>query len=60
MHCANCGEYYRLTPYNDTHYCDACLTEESDILIEYEEGVDEIEKQLIVNPSGKTPPIFYD
>ena len=59
MHCTNCGNYYRLTPYNDTCFCDDCLAEQD--MADTSSYPDlEVEKNLLLNPSGKTKAVFYD
>ena len=59
MQCSSCGTYYRLTPYNDTCYCDDCLAEQDKVSTENYPDI-EVEKQLLLNPTGKTRPVFYD
>ena len=56
MHCSACGKYYRLTVYNKTCFCDECLVEQDEL---YTSQAD-IDSEPIINPSGKTMPVFYD
>jgi hypothetical protein len=56
--CATCGNYYRLTVYNETEVCDECLAPE-DI---YEEIDDDMQVEIfnIKNPSGRVPAKFNE
>ena len=56
MLCAACGAYYRLTVYNRTCFCEDCLVQQDELYTTQAE----IGTEGIVNPSGKTMPVFYD
>jgi hypothetical protein len=59
--CNTCGEYYRLTPYNNSCVCDECVDSlaEQSALFDPDDDY-RIEIDMLKNPSGKTPPVFYD
>lgn len=54
--CKLCGEYYRLSPYNKTNFCDSCSTEDFPLY----DSDDQVEVDMLMNPSGKVQPVFYD
>jgi hypothetical protein len=49
--CVTCGSRYQLSVYNDTDKCDSCMSLDDEDLSDIDH---------LVNPSGKTQPIFYD
>ena len=56
--CTTCGDYFRTNAWhNDKHVCQNCYFTVPTV----EEDEDyQIEKNHLLNPSGKTPAIFYD
>lgn len=56
--CVTCGEYYRLnTWHNNKLECQNCV----DILPNsYVDEDYEVEKTTLLNPTGKTQPVFYE
>lgn len=56
--CVVCGEYFRLSPWHTNKLeCQNC----TDVLhSNYVDDDLEIEKTTLLNPSGKTKPVFYD
>lgn len=57
--CVTCGAYYKRNQYNSTDHCENCLYDggaaDGDIMEE-----DEVDFDLILNPTGKTPARFSD
>lgn len=58
--CVMCKSYYKQSQYNQTANCDACDTEMSSDPFEMFDDEDIVEIQHILNPTGKTNPIFND
>lgn len=57
MKCVSCGEYFRRSKFNPTDYCESCIDEADDVQYDEEE---QFEVEQILNPTGKTKPVFYD
>lgn len=55
MKCIECGGYFRQTKWNNGATCESC----ADIVYTLD-GEEQIEVDLLQNPSGKTQPVFYD
>lgn len=54
--CVTCGDYFRNNAWhNDKHVCQNCV----DVVPQLDEDY-ELEKNHLLNPSGKTPAVFYD
>ena len=53
--CVSCGNHYRQTKFNNTNKCEDCLDVDSVYDADYD-----LEVETLVNPSGKTKPVFYD
>lgn len=54
--CVVCKSHYFLTIYNNSKQCDDC----QEFLEEKEEEKDQVDVNILLNPSGKTKPKFYD
>lgn len=56
--CVSCGDYFRTNAWhNDRNTCQNCV----DVLPTAPIDEDyEVEKNHLLNPSGKTPAVFYD
>lgn len=57
MRCIYCGTYFKRSVFNSSNECDACYS------VGIEETLDDetrLQMDILKNPSGKTPPIFYD
>lgn len=57
--CKLCGEYYRLSPYNKTNFCDSCDSCSTEDFPLYDDD-DRVEVDMLMNPTGKVQPVFYD
>ena len=59
MKCCSCNAYYRRSEWNTADYCEQCVDAMEDQKYNsYEEDEQEIE--ILLNPSGKVQPKFYD
>lgn len=58
MQCKACGSYYRRNEWNTSDYCEKCV--DSDDSLDYNTLDEEQEIELLLNPSGKVQPKFYD
>lgn len=58
MECQLCGSYYRRNDWNTSDYCEKCV--DSDDSFDYNTLDEEQEIELLLNPSGKVQPKFYD
>lgn len=55
--CVTCGDYFRTNAWhNDKQICQNCV----DIVPAALDEDYELEKKHLLNPSGKTPAVFYD
>ncbi len=57
MKCVNCGDYFKRSQWNKTNECENCLDTKphGQYDTDYEADV-----EVLKNPTGKTPAIFYD
>lgn len=58
MQCKACGSYFRRNEWNPSDYCEKCV--DSDDSLDYNTLDEEQEIELLLNPSGKVQPKFYD
>ena len=59
MKCCSCNAYYRRSEWNTADYCEQCVDAMEDQKYNsYEEDEQEIE--ILLNPSGKVQPKFYE
>ena len=59
MKCCSCNAYYRRSEWNTADYCEQGVDAmEDQTYNSYEEDGQEIE--ILLNPSGKVQPKFYD
>lgn len=56
MKCVMCKDYFRRSEYNPTDCCEACIDAADDV----EYNLDDVDVQIVLNPTGKTQPVFYD
>lgn len=54
--CISCGTRYQLTKYNQTSKCEDCI--DADLYFDNKDY--DVDVELLVNPTGKTKPVFYD
>ena len=55
--CKTCNEYYKKSRYNNSNECeDCCYSSDTDFIDEEYE----IEMDILLNPSGRTAPKFYE
>ena len=54
--CVICGNYFKHTPFNQTNECDDCI----DIVLPEIDAETEVDLELMRNPTGKTPAVFYE
>jgi hypothetical protein len=56
--CVSCGEYFRTNAWhNDSNTCQNCYCT---LPIVIQDDDYEVERNHLLNPSGKTPAVFYD
>lgn len=55
MKCVSCGSYFKRTPWTTGNECEDC--EAAFVPSDVEEKA---ELDILLNPSGKTQPVFYD
>ena len=59
MKCCSCNAYYRRSEWNTADYCEQCVDAMEDQKYNsYEEDEQEIE--ILLNPTGKVQPKFYE
>lgn len=56
MKCIICGSYYKKHAFNQTNECDNCV----DFLLPEIDPETEVDLEIMLNPSGKTAPVFYE
>lgn len=56
MKCIICGNYFKHSPFNQTNECYDCV----DIVLPEIDAETEVDFELMKNPSGKTPAVFYE
>lgn len=56
MKCVICNNYFKQTPFNQTNECDECV----DIVLPEIDAETELDFELMKNPSGRTPAVFYE
>ena len=63
MNCITCGTYFKNKHYHTEYECEACRdvvgTFNGKSLEEYE-SIEDLDIQAMLNPSGRTMPVFYD
>ena len=57
MKCISCGSYFKRSPWNTGSMCENC---EDTLLLPDDSEDEKAELNLLMNPSGKTQPVFYD
>ncbi len=57
MKCVSCGDYFKRSKHNPTNYCDGCIDAADDVQYDPEF---EVEVSQLLNPTGKTQPVFYE
>ena len=60
MICSTCGNYYRLTPYNESKLCNNCFQHEEEQHPTNDEIQDELDRLQSNNGSTKTAAVFYE
>lgn len=58
MQCKACDSYFRRNEWNTSDYCEKCV--DSDDSLDYNMLDEEQEIEILLNPSGKVQPKFYD
>lgn len=58
MKCTSCNAYYRRNEWNTTDYCEQCI--DSDETLMYNALDEDQEIEILLNPTGKVQPKFYD
>ncbi len=56
MQCKSCGEYFRRNQWNQGDECENCV-DTKEIPMDTE---DQVEVDLLMNPTGVTRAVFYD
>jgi hypothetical protein len=55
MKCIICGNYFKKHAFNQTNECDDCVH----CVLPEMDSETEVDVGMILNPSGKTPAVFY-
>lgn len=56
MKCISCGSYFKRTSWNNGSMCESC---EDSVLLP-DDTDEKAELNILMNPSGRTQPVFYD
>lgn len=56
MKCIICDNYFKKHAFNQSNECDACI----DIILPEIDPETEIDVVIMLNPSGRTPAVFYE
>jgi len=57
MKCLTCGDYFRTSQWNNSKECENCTDNQK---VQEYDSEDQVEVDILMNPSGVTRAVFYD
>lgn len=57
MKCLTCGDYFRTNQWNNSKECENCTDNQK---VQEYDSEDQVEVDILMNPSGVTRAVFYD